>query len=344
MITRAVAAVVGVLCALAVLVWSPGSAPAGGPDRVQPELSGPIGDLLRPARGTIWWVAPGCSVGRMTLPAARIVRGPSQHCHLWPSPSGRLALASQDDSESPRPPSSLALLGGRGLEPTFFVRGVRSDAVSAVSWSADGSVAAVCVSRGPARFIVIVHVSPLTASTSIVGRCPLTWSDLTLVTADDRRIYIGNRTLALSHFTGGRPLDYAVPAIANTPAGLAIVLQRRLPGEAGPGPAMLVTLDRGGNLLRLDPLPRGLIGGISVSPDGLWLVVTYEIGGRARLLPLGAPSLPSVVPAQARGYAFSPDGRFVAAAVEGGLWLVDLRKRDSTEFTNIDATSVAWTR
>src|ERR1044072_7408450 len=100
MITRAVAAVVGVLCALSVLVWSTGPAPSDVPHRVQPELSGPIAALLRPARGTIWWVAPGCHVGRMSLPAARIVREPSLHRPPRPSPSGRLGLAGQGDSEA----------------------------------------------------------------------------------------------------------------------------------------------------------------------------------------------------------------------------------------------------
>lgn len=343
MITRAAAAVVGVLCALGLLVWSSGSHQVSAPRPVGTTLGGAKGDLLRQASGTIWWVQRGCSVGRMEMPAGRIALGPAHHCHLWPSPAGRVALASQDDPESPRPPGSLALLGGPGLEPTA-VLGVRSDAVSRVSWSADGSVAAFCVSRGQARFILTVTVSRYGVSGPILGRCTSTWSGMALVTADDKYVYSGNHRLPLSHLTAGRPLDYDVPAIAATPVGLAIVLQRRLPANAGPQPAMLAVVNSRGDLIRVDQLPAGPVRAIFASPDGAWLVVQYGTGEEARMLPLAAAGRPSAVPERARDYAFSPDGRFVAVALRSGLKIVDLRTFGSAAFSDVDATSLAWTQ
>jgi hypothetical protein len=181
-------------------------------------------------------------------------------------------------------------------------------------------------------------------SSPIVGRCTSTWSGEALVTADDRRVYSGNRRLALSRFTGGRPLDYDVPAIAATQVGLAIVLQRRLPANAGPARAMLAVVNPRGDLIRVDPLPAGPVRAIAVSPDGAWLVVRYGAGEEARLLPLAAAGRPSAVPKRARDYAFSPDGRFVAVALRSGLKIVDLRTFDSAAFGDVDATSLAWTQ
>src|SRR5262249_3848882 len=161
-----------VLCALGVLLWSSASRSASERHGTAPR--GAIGDLFPPARGTIWWVQPGCRIGRMEMPDERVVPGPAQHCHPWPSPGGRVALASQDDPDSPRPPGSLALLGGRRLAATA-VLGVRSDAVSRVAWSAAGSLAAFCVSRGQAQFVVTVTASFHGLSHPTVGRCTSTW-------------------------------------------------------------------------------------------------------------------------------------------------------------------------
>jgi hypothetical protein len=63
-----------------------------------------------------------------------------------------------------------------------------------------------------------------------------------------------------------------------------------------------------------------------------------------RLIPQYAAHRPAAVPAVSRGVAFSPDGRFIAAALPGELRIVDLRTGRSTSITDVDPISVAWTR
>jgi len=343
---RPAAAVIGLLCALAVLAWSPGARRTGDSAPAS-KLSAAAADLLRPARGTVWWVDRGCRVGRLRLPAGRIVQGPSRHCHVWPAPTGALALASQDDPESPRPPGNLAVLSGRRLR-TSAVIGVRSDAVSpGVSWSPDGSAVAFCVKRGDQEATVTVHVSSIHASSPIRHRCPPAWSGSTLVTSDGRHVYLGAVRVSIAHLLtralGAGPPDIRIAAIAASLQGLAVVVEQRLPEGVEPGASWLVTIDQQGGLVHLGRLPPGSVEAIGVSQPGTWLWVQHA-AGQARLLPLDRATRPPAAPAAARGYAFSPDGRFVVAALAGELRIIDLRSGRSTSLTDVDPMSVAWTR
>lgn len=349
---RPVAAVIGLLCALAVLVWSPRAGPA---ERVshEPRLATPATDVLRPARGTLWWVDRNCRIELLRLRSGARV-GAGGHCHVWPAPSGQLALASRDASQPPSPPGNLQLLA-RGLHPVGVI-GIRSDAVQpGVAWASNSLLAAVCVRRGGQEALVQMKFSAPTGTAApaqhvgdpLAGRCqPAFTADGRYATSDGRHVFVDGRRLPISHLlmrlTGGGPLDVAVTALAASPAGLVLSVTRR--GPERDGQALLVTVRRDNQVIRIDRPPRGLIDAIGVSSDGAWLWVEYATSGGVRLIPLYAANRPAALPAVTRGLAFSPDGRFVAAALPGELRIVDMRTGRSTSITDVDPISVSWTR
>jgi hypothetical protein len=348
---RPAAAVIGLLCALAVLVWSPRSArPVGH----YPRLATPATDVLRPARGTLWWVDRNCRVEVVRLPSGRRV-GAGGLCHLWPAPSGRLALAGQADSQASGRPGNLELLGGdlHSLGPFA----VRSDAVQpGVSWASNSLEAAACIRRGQQRAVVAmrfsanigisVHDQP--SGRPITGRCqPAFTADGRLVTSDGRNVYADVERLPigrmLPRLVGVGQLDVQVTAVAAAPGGLVLAVHRRVPAGVE-GPNTLVSIHSDGSVIRFDRAADGLIAAIGVSPDGFWLSVQYANSGATRLVSLAGARRPAAIPTVTRGLAWSPDGHFVAAALPNELRIVDLRTGRSTSITDIDPISVSWTR
>jgi WD40 repeat protein len=348
---RPAAAVIGLLCALAVLVWAPGAGPAG--TREPP--AAPHNGVLRTAKGTIWWVDRTCRIWQLRLPGGDLVRGGAGHCHVWPSPSGRLALASQDDPQSPRPPASLKLLARDGLHVVGVI-GVRSDAVSpGVTWTPDSSAVAFCTERGPQQAVEVVRV-PAVSGIGVSGqqfarvvekRChPAFMLNSALATSDRRHVYLAGKRLSidrlLTHLTGGGPVDVRVTAMAASPAGLVIAVARN--GALGVDEqALLVTVRGDGGVIRVDHPPRGLIDTVSASPDGAWLAIEYAFSGQVRLIRIKVTSLPAV-PEVTRSLAWSPDGRFVAVALSGELRIVDMFTGASTSLTEVRPTSLSWTQ
>jgi hypothetical protein len=347
---RPAAAVVGLLCALAVLVWSP----RAGRINHDPRLATPATDVLRPASGTLWWVDRNCRIEVLRLRSgARASAG--GHCHVWPAPSGRLALASRDAAQPPSPPGNLEVLA-QDLHPVGVI-GVRSDAVQpGVSWLSNSRVAAVCVRHGGQEAVVQMKLSAPAGTavadqhlgSPVAGRCqPAFNADGRLVTSDGRHVFVGGARLAFSpplkRLAGGGPLDVAVTAVAAAPGGLVLAVHRPVPAGAG-GPTTIVTIRSDGSVIRFDTPPDGLIDAICVTADGVWLSVHYANSGATRLIPLAAAQRPAAIPAVTRGLAFSPDGRFIAAALPGELRIVDLRTGRSTSITDVDPMSVAWTQ
>jgi hypothetical protein len=348
---RPAAAVVGLLCALAVLVWSPGGQPAGRVSH-DPRLATPATDVLRQAGGTLWWVDRNCRVELLRLRAGARV-GAGGHCHVWPAPSGQLALASRDASQPSSPPGNLQLLA-QGLHAVGVI-GIRADAVQpGVAWASNGLLAAVCVRRGGQDAVVQMKFSAPTGTAApdqhvgdpLAGRCqPAFTPDGRFATSDGRHVFLDGRRLPLdeqlTRLAGGGPLDVAVTALAASPAGLVLSLARR--GAQRDGQSLLVTVRRDNQVIRIVRPPRGLIDAIGSSSDGAWLWVEYAVSGDVRLIPVYTDR-PAAFPAVTRGIAFSPDARFIAAALPGELRIVDLRTGRSTSLTDVDPVSVAWTR
>jgi hypothetical protein len=349
---RPAAAVVGLLCALAVLVWSPGGGPVGrvGHD---PRLATPATDVLRHAGGTLWWVDRNCRVELLRLRSGARV-GAGGHCHVWPAPSGQLALASRDASQPPSPPGNLQLLA-QGLHSAGVI-GVRADAVQpGVAWARSSLLAAVCVRRGGQEAVVQMKFSAPAGIAApeqhvgdpLTGRCqPAFTLGSQFATSDGRHVFLDGRRLPLDHqlmrLAGGGPLDVAVTALAASPAGLVLSVTRR--GPDSDGQALLVTVRSDNQVIRVDRPPRGLIDAIGVSPDGAWLSVEYAISGDVRLIPMYAANRPAAVPAVTRGLAFSPDARYIAVALPGELRIIEMGTGSSTSITDVDPVSVSWTR
>ncbi len=348
---RPAAAVVALLAALAVLVWSPGSGSAGSVSH-EPRLATPATNVLRGAGGTLWWADRNCRVEYLRLRTGARA-GAGGHCHIWPAPSGRVALASLDTSGETRPSGRLELLAN-GLHSAGEIH-VRADTVHpGVSWSPDGSAVAFCTSHGRRPAVVVVNVSAVSGSGEpgagalAAGRCrPAFLPGGELATSDGRHVFVGATRLPVDHnlmrLAGGGPLDVAVTAMAASPAGLVLAVVRRGPPDRE-RQTLLVTVRPDGEVVRIDHPPRGLIDAIGVSPDGAWLSVEYAIAGGTRLIPLDAPQRPAAVPAITRGVAWSPDGRLMAVALPGQLRIVDLRSGRSTSITDVDPISVSWTR
>jgi hypothetical protein len=347
---RPAAAVLALLGALAVLVWSPGSGSAGSVSH-DPRLATPASDVLRRARGTLWWVDGNCRVEFLRLRTGARA-GAGGHCKIWPAPSGHLALAGPNDSTPPHPAGNLELLAD-GLHPAAAI-GVRADALSpAVAWAPDGSAVAFCVTRGRRPAVVTLHLNAsgggsapeLRIGRPAVGRCQPTFTfDGQLATSDGRHVFLGATRLpvddALRQLAGGGQLDVVVRAMAASPAGLVLAVGRREPPD-GEGRMLLVTVRRDGAVVRIDHPPPGLIDAIGVSPDGAWLSAEYA--GGTRLISLDASRRRAAVPAVMRGVAWSPDGRLVAVALAGELRIVDLHTGRSTSITDADPVSVSWT-
>jgi hypothetical protein len=350
---RPAAALAALVGALAVLVWAAGE-PSTQLIGHDPRLATPATNLLRSARGTLWWVDRTCRVEQLRLPSGARVRGGRGHCQLWPAPTGKFALASDDDPQSPRPPGSLALLAADGLH-TIGLIGVRSDAVSpGISWTPDGSAVALCVKRGQQQTVLTVRAqaaAPLSLqrlAPLVQGRCqPAFMLNSALATSDGRQVYVGQKRLPFGHLLanslGVGPLDVTVTAMAASSAGLVLALVRRAPSGAQGGRTLLVTVHTDGSLIRVDRPPSGLVDAIGASPDGAWLSAQYANGGGTVLIPVNAARRPPAVPPVTRGLAWSPDGRFIAVALPGEVRIVDVVSGDSTAITDVDPTAVSWT-
>jgi hypothetical protein len=350
---RASIAVAGLLLAVAVLIWSPG----GGSGGTGKRPAAPRKDVLRTAKGTIWWVDRTCRIWQLHLPDGNRVRGGAGHCHVWPSPSGRLALASQDDPESPRPPASLKLLARDGLHVVGVI-GVRSDAVSpGVTWTPDSSAVAFCTERGQQRAVEVVRV-PAVSGIGVSGqqfarvvenRCqPAFAFGSALATSDGRHVYVDAERLPidglLTQVAGGGPLDVHIMAMAASPGRLVIAFARRLPpGEDEQASLVNVRRD-GGRPIRIEDPPRGLIDAIDVSPSGAWLSIEYALSGRVRMIPTTTANRPAAIPETTNGLAWSPNGLFVAVALPGEIRIVNLVTGASTSLHEVRPTSLSWTQ
>jgi hypothetical protein len=334
---RAAAAVIGLLSALVVLALAAGEGPHGP--------AATVNSPTRALRGTIWWVDAGCRIEQLRLPAATRVRGPSRHCHVWPSPAGTEALVSEDDPQAPRPPGDLELIDGRSLR-TLSVIGYRSDSVvSSVAWSPDGSRVSFCVARGQARTTVtIVPPSQLVQR----GRCLPAWgAGSEPITSDGRHVYTESGVVRirgrLGLLVGRDPRAYRITALTSAPLGFVLVVAG-IPKAGRPARTVLATVGAGDRVVRIDPVAGGPVDAVGVSPVGRWLWYRHAFGDSETLVPLNAVRRPESVPESARGYAWSPDGSRIAVALPGELRIVDLRTGRSISLHDVDPRSVAWTR
>ncbi len=332
-------------------VWG-GSSPARSEERPpEPTLSG---ELVPPAgrlEGTIVFVTlAGCRPQTLDLGTLALGRaGPPLDCGLWVPPRGDLAaislapalalrgsrLALLELSDPPRPGEELGIARG---EP---------------AWSADGTVVAWCTADGDT-----VVFTPETGERSSVRGCRPS------ITPDGSVLTRSASPLASSLFQNGdvllRRADLlrAFPADSDGPLdvvgydqhpdGLLAVVVVRF--EAGRRPRRLLEFWRDGRLEGAILLPEltlpagvGRLGDrVTFNPTGDEVVVAYPgTGTEMAVVDLTSGEV-VVEPRNQHGYAWSPDGTWLAVSTGQEIRLLGPDRGEPEYVLPVGAAAIAW--
>jgi hypothetical protein len=341
-------AAVVLAAALAILALAPGGATVDGGAPPGPQLpqSWQTSTLLRAAHGVLWWVDTRCRTGKVLLAERRIVRGPGNHCDLWPSPDGQTVLATQTDPDAPSPPGRVVVLDG-ALRPRAITT-VRADVVHPpVTWAPGGVFALICAdgNDGRPQTVMVDGVGIIRQRLGHVCR-PAYLSPGVLATTDDQNVFLGQTKLTiapqLAAAVHSGPGGYTVEALAAQRDTLLVSVASLNGSLVGP-PGAVVVFDRRSGATRAFPVQRGgYANELGISPDGtsLW----YRGGGTGDVSILSnGRVLARSIPRVARGYAWSPDGRMLAVALNAGIEIYDLASGRHVTIGELDPARVSWT-
>jgi hypothetical protein len=324
--------------ALAVLA-SARASPA--PARDTPKLGAALA-LLRSASGTLWWSSDNsCRIG-LLRPRGLVVRQlPGEHCRVWPSPSGRLAVATVGTPAYLLVNRRLSVLRRVGA-PLPDVQHPVGYLDAPVAWSPGERALAVCLQTD--RGVALARITLAPRATRLVPhRCDPAWlPDGRLVVADGARLLVGGRQVLDARVALGRA-DAAVMAVADG-GGLIVasVASEAADGVVQP-PGLLVVLRPDGRQVLRRPLPAtAWAAEVGVAPDGSAVWWFDAQANDAHLEPLRGARLPADAPTTARWYAWSPRGRFVAAATASGIVVAGPGGR-SALLPGIVVHDLAWT-
>lgn len=345
---RLVAAVVTLALAIGLLLAVSSSPPAGTAvvERHPPPVRS--ADMLRRAGGVLWWVTGDCRLYREVMADQRVDRAPGRFCRAWPSPDGSVVLATPGEGPTMPPPGRLEALDGRTLQPTA-VTGLPADlVVGPIAWSPDSLLAAACLVTTPRTPHIAVMAAPWQRSNAVGDRCsPAFTRAVTLLTTDGVTVYENGFDLHLSgrlaRAVGSPPGGYRVTAMTALPNGLAVAVHAGRTGvAAGGGRSAIVVVDRvhGGDGPLATP---GGASELGAAPGGQAIWYRDAVHGRCLLLPLLRPPPPGL-PRVATAFAFSPDGRYAAAALGRRLVVVDTRTGARGVVRAAGARSLWWTR
>jgi hypothetical protein len=139
------------------------------------------------------------------------------------------------------------------------------------------------------------------------------------------------------------PGGYRVTAITPLPYGLAVAVHAGRSGVAAEaGRSAIVIVDRRHGTTKAVPTPGGA-SEVGAPPDGTAIWYRDAVHGRCLLVPLLRPPPPGL-PRVASSFAFSPDGRYAAAAVAGRVVVVDTGSGARGVIAAAGARSLVWTR
>jgi hypothetical protein len=345
---RTLASLVTITAALAVLVAVSSPGASGGPhltDRHPPPVRSQ--DMLRASGGVMWWVTGGCRLVRLRMSTLRVARADGRYCRAWPAPDGSVVLAASGTGPTLSPPVRLVVINGTSLRPAAETP-VQGALVGPVAWSPDSLLASVCVSAGPEGVAVELLSAPWQRASSVSRRCrPVFTHTATRLTSDGRSIFEGDANLNMDGMLGravGDPAaGYRVTALAATPNGVAAAVTGRRRTVPGQVVSRIVVFNRlSGHSLIVDT--PGPVSDIGVAPDGRALWYRQAANGAVAIVSLGTGGVPVGVPGTARAYAWSPDGRYVAAADAGHILVVDSRSGATGIIGAKQVTSLSWTR
>jgi len=311
---------------------------------------------LADAGGRLWWVGPSCILSATDVAARTAVRSAQRHCRAWPSPDGRAVAASVGDVPTARRFPRLALLDRESLAPLASAPVGAGEVVGPVAWAPGGNRLGLCLRNPTGDAVAILSLDPVSTRVNR-GRCTPAWL------ADGRLVQSAGPVLAVGT-SGAIPLRDVIngpggprePGTIGTGARPAITAvgvgaERIVVGDAivgglggyAVGEAHLMVLAPRGRVLARRTLPRGAIAtAVGISPDG---AVGWWVDGRSGIARLEAleGNVPAGLPREAWGYAWSPDGAHVAAAMADGVVVLRLRDGARARFPGTSVRSLAWT-
>lgn len=333
-----------VLGALVVLVAAPSrsnvarpaAAPGPHPADIHPQpLQGR--EMMQQAGGVLWWIGRGCELERITMSTLPATYAQLRACRAWPSPDGAAVLA-QD-----RPQAPVVLLNGssvRELQPTA-VRG----RVEGVTWTADSQYAAVCTTDRRHGIRLQLLAAPYRRATTVGYHCTSAFTPAgATLTSDGHAVFENGGSLRLDRaleIAAGRPRHgYLVTALTATSTGLAVAVAPVDPNDPNAQFAILVLNRETGSSSTFRTNLR--TSHLAVAPDGsaFW----YEQApGHDVLQSLRPGGVPAGAPPIAASYAWSPDGRYMAVALQDEVKVFDRRTGATGSIGAKGPRSLTWT-
>jgi hypothetical protein len=330
---RRALAVLTLAAGLAVLVH----APAGSRGATPPHVAVQNAALLRAASGHLWWVGASCRPTRFALAGGSLTISSRRYCLIWPSPDGTRTLAYGTADAFPAPPGRMAVLSGARLG-TVVLTPIREDSIqSPAVWSSDGKLALVCVAGTFTPMAIDLLEQPWRKALTVSHHCtPALAGNSVLSSGPEGTVYENRGRLHVSGaLRAGMGRHIGVTAMAFSQGHLAVAV-------ASPSRWRIVVIDTTtGEVQRFRTV--GPVSEIGVSPDGSQLWYQLPTSGKRALLALDDRVQLGGVPAVADAYAWSPDGRFIAAAQNGAVQVFD---RTTGRVATIDTgpvTTLAWT-
>lgn len=309
----------------------------------------PLPGELREEGGILWWSDEGCTAGSVELASGAVAALPDEHCRLWPAPDGSRAIALAANRADGLEGRGLVLLEGRAGEGRVL-RHEPGFLASELSWAPDSLAFAGCFAAAEGA---VLDVRPLDgAGLHGAGLCFPAWVDEGLAAAklNPLSIELGGETVlgpeAIAELLPDVPegARREVSALGGGSDRLAVSLVVLSEKQVFPSAGVLAVLSEDGSLGRPVDLPeRALPTAIAVAPggDALWYLDAAEGRVRVVLLPGGEPvsSFP-----RARLAAWSPSGRYVAAATDEGIAVLAWPGLSPVTVVPVVANDVSWTR
>jgi len=333
--TRALA-VLTLAAGLAVLVHAPAGSSSATPPA--PHVDVQNAALLRVAAGRLWWDGNTCAPTRYALASGRLTVSAKRYCLIWPSPDGSRTLAAGSAAAFPAPPAGMAVLSGTRLDTVALTSVREDDIVPPAVWSSDGKLALVCVvaQSAPGPSIRLIK-RPWTRTRTVSHRCtPALAGQSVLTSARNGVVYDNNEPYLKRLFRVGMgrgPLGVTAMAFAQGNLAVAMSNSRR---------SQIVVVDTTtGSVQRLRTAAP--VHQIALSPNAtqLWYqlattnkLVLKELDGQVQL---------GGVPGVADAYAWSPDGRFIAAAQNGAVQVFDRETGRMATINTGAVNTLAWT-
>jgi hypothetical protein len=336
----------GVAAADALRGGSPASSASGASSAPGGEaLRGPFVPPPGHLPGSLTVVAADtCRLATLDLATALLQQTDAAGCDVWASPGGELALVSASRRGS-RYELWLAELGDspRLLRPIGPARGEPS-------WSSNGTRIAWCTPAEHTRVLDLASGDEY----SVAGCLPRLAPDGSVLTRGDRfagPAVLRDGTPVLGELELARGFDAEaghidVLGIAQDTDGTLAVAVASLGGGSG---SAVVQLWRDGRLVAAHPLPLRIVPGIGAfgellrfSPTGGELAIGFSRPAFGLMvLDLRSGRVVREM-SPTRGFAWSPDGRWLAMATRNEVLIAGAVREEATYVLPLAAGALAW--